>query len=175
MLVYGMRRSDHYEPASVGSTLAARDYKSATDLVLAEAIDVRNLRSNGDVSGTLQSKDQGYSLNYINPVSITEHKPIIFMAGQGAKAGSIAASETLFPTLKGASSGTNQSPSIAIHQTGVRRLTPTECERLQGFPDGWTAVNNQADTARYKQLGNAVAVPVVEWIARRIAAAAGKG
>lgn len=49
---------------------------------------------------------------------------------------------------------------------GVRRLTPTECERLQGFPDGWT--DGQADTQRYRQLGNAVAVPVVEWIGRRI-------
>lgn len=49
---------------------------------------------------------------------------------------------------------------------GVRRLTPTECERLQGFPDGWT--DGQADTQRYKQLGNAVAVPVAEWIGRRI-------
>lgn len=55
----------------------------------------------------------------------------------------------------------------AIQQAlGVRRLTPTECERLQGFPDGWTA--GQADTTRYRQLGNAVAVPVVEWIGRRI-------
>lgn len=51
---------------------------------------------------------------------------------------------------------------------GVRRLTPVECERLQGFPDGWTAVNNQSDSARYRQLGNAVAVPVAEWIGRRI-------
>ena len=44
----------------------------------------------------------------------------------------------------------------------VRRLTPTECERLQGFPDNWTA--GQADSNRYKQMGNAVAVPVVQWI-----------
>ena len=46
--------------------------------------------------------------------------------------------------------------------TGVRRLTPVECERLQGFPDNWT--EGQSDSARYKQMGNAVAVPVVEWI-----------
>ncbi len=49
---------------------------------------------------------------------------------------------------------------------GVRRLTPLECERLQGFPDGYT--EDFADTVRYKMLGNAVAVPVVEWIAKRI-------
>ena len=48
----------------------------------------------------------------------------------------------------------------------VRRLTPTECERLQGFPDGWT--DGQADSNRYKQMGNAVAVPVVQWIINRL-------
>lgn len=48
----------------------------------------------------------------------------------------------------------------------VRRLTPTECERLQGFPDGWT--EGQADSNRYKQMGNAVAVPVVQWIIDRL-------
>lgn len=48
----------------------------------------------------------------------------------------------------------------------VRRLTPVECERLQGFPDNWT--EGQADTNRYKQIGNAVAVPVVEWIMKRL-------
>lgn len=53
--------------------------------------------------------------------------------------------------------------------SGARRLTPTECERLQGFPDGWT--DNCNDTARYTQLGNAVTVPVIEWIGRRLVAA----
>lgn len=57
--------------------------------------------------------------------------------------------------------------AVAGQQCGVRRLTPTECERLQGFPDGWTA--GQSDTTRYRQLGNAVPPPVAEWIARRIA------
>ena len=55
------------------------------------------------------------------------------------------------------------------HQMAVRRLLPIECERLQGFPDNWT--DEQADSARYKQMGNAVAVPVVEWIMRRLVAA----
>lgn len=49
-----------------------------------------------------------------------------------------------------------------------RRLTPTECERLMGFADGWTA--GQSDSHRYRQLGNAVCPPVAEYIARRIAA-----
>ena len=60
--------------------------------------------------------------------------------------------------------GGNNMPMVATTQ--VRRLTPLECERLQGFPDGWTA--DQVDTHRYKQMGNAVAVPVVEWIIQGI-------
>ena len=60
--------------------------------------------------------------------------------------------------------GGNNMPMISTTQ--VRRLTPLECERLQGFPDGWT--EDQSDTNRYKQMGNAVAVPVVEWIIQGI-------
>ena len=60
--------------------------------------------------------------------------------------------------------GGNNMPMVA--ETQVRRLTPLECERLQGFPDGWT--DEQVDTHRYKQMGNAVAVPVVEWIIQGI-------
>ena len=53
----------------------------------------------------------------------------------------------------------------------IRRLTPLECERLQGFPDGWTDIPGASDSARYKALGNSVAIPCVEFIMVRIAAA----
>ena len=53
----------------------------------------------------------------------------------------------------------------------IRRLTPLECERLQGFPDGWTDIPGASDSARYKALGNSVAIPCVEFIMGRIAAA----
>ena len=53
----------------------------------------------------------------------------------------------------------------------IRRLTPLECERLQGFPDGWTDIPSASDSARYKALGNSVAIPCVEFIMGRIAAA----
>jgi site-specific DNA-cytosine methylase len=62
-------------------------------------------------------------------------------------------------------SGTKQSTGV-VANSQVRRLTPLECERLQGFPDGWT--EGQSDTHRYKQMGNAVAVPVVEWLIKGI-------
>ena len=60
----------------------------------------------------------------------------------------------------------NSSNQAMIGGFGVRRLMPIECERLQGFPDGWT--EGQSDSARYRQLGNAVAVPCAKWIGKRI-------
>ena len=60
-------------------------------------------------------------------------------------------------------------------QNVVRRLTPTECERLQGFPDDWTKIPFKGKTAdecpqghRYKALGNSMAVPVMKWLGQRI-------
>lgn len=59
-----------------------------------------------------------------------------------------------------------------VSQYAVRKLTPTECERLQGFPDGWTDVTFRGkkapDGRRYKALGNSMAVPVMRWIGERI-------
>ena len=52
----------------------------------------------------------------------------------------------------------------------IRRVTPLECERLQGFPDGWTDIPGASDSARYIALGNSVAIPCVEFIISRIAA-----
>lgn len=60
-----------------------------------------------------------------------------------------------------------QIQAAAVVRGRVRRLTPTECARLQGFPDDWNSW--LADLHRYRQFGNAVAVPIAEWIARRIA------
>ena len=65
--------------------------------------------------------------------------------------------------------------STYAQSMSVRRLTPTECERLQGFPDGWTAipwkrkpVSECPDGPRYRALGNSMAVNVMRWIGRRI-------
>lgn len=71
-------------------------------------------------------------------------------------------SDSVTPTLK---AGHDTMPSV-LTETVVRRLTELECERLQGYPDGWT--DGQSGSARYRQLGNSLAVPVVEHIARRL-------
>ena len=75
-------------------------------------------------------------------------------------------SEEISPTLR-AEMGDNQ-VSMANNMV-VRRLTPVECERLQGFPDNYTNIReNCPDGARYKALGNSMAVPVMRWIGERI-------
>lgn len=82
----------------------------------------------------------------------------------------VQASESVAPTMR-AEHGVGGG-SVAT-EAAVRRLTPVECERLQGFPDDWTATSYgrpQSDSARYRQLGNSIAVPVFEWVARRLVA-----
>ena len=72
-------------------------------------------------------------------------------------------------------------PGGGTMETIVRRLTPTECERLQGYPDGWTDIGawtdskgklhkESSDSARYKALGNSIALPYWFWLLRRISA-----
>ena len=75
----------------------------------------------------------------------------------------------------GRHTGTDWSRSYVAYPDDVRRLTPSECERLQGFPEGWTfpsedfhLSDDEIDTLRYHAIGNAVSVPVVEWVAKRI-------
>jgi DNA (cytosine-5)-methyltransferase 1 len=75
----------------------------------------------------------------------------------------------------GRHTGTDWSRTYISYHDEVRRLTPTECERLQGFPPGWTLPSadvrmsdDDIDSARYHAIGNAVSVPVVEWVAKRI-------
>jgi DNA (cytosine-5)-methyltransferase 1 len=74
-----------------------------------------------------------------------------------------------YNALRAGDGGSSRQSLISVQrhaETIVRRLTELECERLQGYPDGWT--DGQTASARYRQLGNSVAVPCVEWIARRL-------
>jgi hypothetical protein len=106
-----------------------------------------------------------------NVPMVFEEQPIAYSLREDAKANNFSATETDVALAVQALQPSPQShhAQLFIAQTPVvRRLTPTECERLQGFPDGWT--DGQADSNRYKQMGNAVAVPVVEWIISRMVA-----
>lgn len=111
-------------------------------------------------------------------VPLVPIQPVVagFKRGQGAAARSDGFQIEQSPTLTSSDSGTQQSPGVLVGRC-VRRLTPRECERLQGFPDDWTRWRADgtkvADSTRYQMCGNAVTVNVAEWIARRIVEAQG--
>jgi DNA (cytosine-5)-methyltransferase 1 len=81
--------------------------------------------------------------------------------------------EATGPLLKGSPTGGGRPLPAIVSTMQVRRLTPVECERLQGFPDGYTNIPwrnkpESPDGPRYKALGNSMAVPVMSWIGERI-------
>ncbi len=103
----------------------------------------------------------------------------LIRGGDGGRHAAVLVAPTLTasndPSRSPQSTEVTQQVAAVVAATGgmiVRRLTPVECERLQGFPDGWTDIGTAAkpssDGNRYKQLGNAVTVNVAEWIAKRI-------
>ena len=125
----------------------------------------------GDVTHTLTgegfdaSEDGTGRGQPIVPVALVQNTrdELRLMGGDGQIVGALAAQ-----------TGMKQQCYIAETTMAVRRLMPVECERLQGFPDGYTLVpiggKPAADGPRYKQLGNSWAVPCVRWIGERIAA-----
>jgi DNA (cytosine-5)-methyltransferase 1 len=99
---------------------------------------------------------------------------ISFQPGNLARRAGSDPSSEVFPTLSKDSG--DQNPHVATPMA-VRRLTPVECERLQGFPDNWSRISWKGkpeeecpDGPRYKACGNSMAVPVMRWIGERIAA-----
>ncbi len=106
----------------------------------------------GDSSAQAGMKQQNY---------VAAFKPTM-----GAKARGIGYGEEVANTVE------TSAPPPVVQTMQVRRLTPVECERLQGFPDNYTQVSYRnkpaADGPRYKALGNSMAVPVIRWIGQRI-------
>ena len=129
-----MKAFGKYEIDDIASSLKARDYKGATDLIA--GVNCRNGTESPEINGTIQAHSNG-----------------------------------------GQSLNCNQ---VVRVRRVVRRLTPLECERLQGFPDGWTDIgewveskgkrHKPADTPRYKALGNSIALPPWKWVLKRLCA-----
>lgn len=93
--------------------------------------------------------------------------PAIAFNLRGRDGGSHAEAADLV-SIRAASGGSSR--SYIADEIGVRRLTPIECERAQGFPDDWTYVPGMrcSDSRRYSAMGDAVTVPVIEWIGGRL-------
>ena len=106
-----------------------------------------------------------------HPLAAQAHPPAIaFTQDQG---GDVLTGEVMHNIATNGNATGRNAPTIMTPQLAVRRLTPRECERLQGFPDDWTLVpfrgKDAADGPRYKAIGNSMAVPVMRWIGERVA------
>ena len=115
-------------------------------------------QTNVDMTQTLQAK---------NPMAVAQ--PVYEMHGQDSRVQDLG--ETCSTVTSKWGTGGGNVP-ISLQKMAVRRLTPVECERLQGFPDNYTDIQPKGkatpDGPRYKALGNSMAVPVMAWIGKRI-------
>ena len=129
-------------------------------------------RSGADGRAVLCATDSGsnsaFAEDYAPTLTAHEGKSASYVfSGQNSARAGLSLDADTSPTLS-----TTKQPTVSARNL-VRRLTPTECERLQGFKDGWTDVpyrgkDHAPDSPRYKALGNSMAVPVMAWIGRRI-------
>jgi DNA (cytosine-5)-methyltransferase 1 len=113
--------------------------------------------------GWQNSASQGMSVDTITPTLDKSKTPAVFCdTYNGTIQGNVCA------TMTADMAGPTHSGPKVMQNMAVRRLTPVECERLQGFPDNYTNIPKAADGNRYKALGNSMAVPVMRWIGERI-------
>ena len=152
-------------------TLLARDYKGIDSFdhtkMIAKSVSAIDLK---DISKTLTASYGTGGPDLDKKPLVLEPKTynITFCDANGTRKdrpnGGLYVNETeTSNTLTRAGVGTN-----AVQNMRVRKLTPMECERLQGFPDNYTNTPTSSDTTRYKALGNSMAVPVMKWIGQRI-------
>jgi len=211
LVTYRKVSHGEYTKDQAASTVMARDYKDATDLI---AFSSQNSASNGlsiseHTVATLQTKKQsavaipihdqatrfsgkrgekqdgkgngfgigveGAPMNTLtqadrHAVAITVLDRAAFNQGINAKYDPLIEERGTMPTL--VARGPH---AIQQREMKVRRLTPRECERLQGFPDDWTKIDWRnkdrevcPDGPRYKAMGNSMAVPVMRWIGQQI-------
>lgn len=176
---FDMQAIGEYGTGNIASTLKARDYKDATDLIVEPVYScaiVSNIigrnpetRSGGNGTGfneevmyTLTGADHhaiAYSLDSFSSNSMKSSNP-------NSGYNEVDVSKTI--DTSGIMPACNQGGIAIVNASTVRRLTPLECERLQGFEDGWTDIEGASFTKRINALGRSMAVPVIKWIGSQI-------
>lgn len=117
--------------------------------------ELRLMGGHGNIAGSLTAHPGAKQQNFVT-------QPIAFQSSQSG-----VREDDVYSTLD-ANNGSRRQNGIITGDLMIRRLTPLECERLQGFPDGYTALPKAKDTPRYESLGNSMATDVIEWLGRRI-------
>ena len=135
---------------------------TGTDVAVVQPI-CTDMRGHGDglTAPTLRAKETA------NDFAPMVAQPVAFDSYNLCETGDIT------QTIKSPQGGVTETVGAVMTAMQVRRLTPVECERLQGFPDGYTNIPwrkkpESPDGPRYKALGNSMAVPVMNWIGQRI-------
>ena len=146
--------------------------------VVAYAVDCRNASVNTDTNGTLQAKESGGTSYNLNNVVITTDFVSYWDGSQTC--GTLTANNAGGNQRMPDKDNFNCVVQAVYCRYIVRRLTPLECERLQGYPDRWTDIGkytnsngkkrNSSDASRYKALGNSIALPSWKWVLKRICA-----
>lgn len=180
-----------YSDDGTASTMKARDYKDATDLAVdvVGALDTQcgfeKSAHQSIMAGRILPVAYGIPGNWIGRApenggnatepmydvapcqTTTDRHGVAYGFNSNAMPDQMRVTAELGETLT-----CSQLSAAVLPPLQVRRLTPTECERLQGFPDGYTLINIKGkpcgDGPRYKALGNSMAVPVMAWIGGRI-------
>ena len=158
--VFNRQGFSAFKESDVAAAQCARQHKGNTDLI----------STYQDVVGALCSGDEkGIGNQYVE-----QNKCIVdgFGIYGQSQFGNYAEGCTTLRAQGGDNGGGSENLVAAVSGNSrklIRRLTPLECERLQGFPDGWTDIPVGSDSARYKALGNSVAIPCVTFVLRGIA------
>ena len=172
-----------YADDETASTLKARDYKDATDLIAEPVVMAPSFSKRPGQQIANRQDGLCYAVTTGEPPRVLEPvgerdthaivEPVAFTTEQTPKFNDGCA----LTLTKQSPTGGGQIQSVLTPAMAVRRLTPRECERLQGFRDDHTRIpwrgktpEDCPDGPRYKACGNSMAVPVIRWIGRRIAA-----
>lgn len=146
--------------------MGRQDYETETMAYCIKGAAIGRKPENGPQYGEVSDKSYTLNTTEVHGISFAENSrgEIRLERGDGLRTGCL--------STGGGKPG--QGTPAVFTNTGVRRMTPRECERLQGFPDDWTLVPHRgkiaADGPRYKAIGNSMAVPVMRWIGERIEA-----
>ena len=170
VMTYRQQSIDRFVEDDCLSTMKSRDSKGATDLiVMATQQGGAEIRNDG-IAPTLTAA-AGMSGN---------NQPVLCTATVDCR--NFTENADVNGTLQAKDSGGSSLNlnNVVRQRLIVRRLTPLECERLQGYPDGWTDIgewadtkgkrHKEADSPRYMALGNSIALPVWKWVMKRVSA-----
>lgn len=152
-----------YGDGKTSSTLKARDYKDATDLVVVPFVKGTNPHYAGEPE-TWRGTETAACLT---PWDVTRDPPKHAVVSYSIRMGHTGANGIGIQAEAAPTLDTRTQPAV-LDGVAVRKLMPEEYEILQGFPTGYTNIPGASDTVRYKALGNSWCVPVVRWIGKRM-------